>query len=82
MDWRRIPVRCSAQAFKEITGQTVHGYVMALRVSRAEELLSKSEMPLCEIALPAGFSSQSHLTAQFGPVQTEVLARRLQEWQR
>jgi AraC family transcriptional regulator len=53
------------KAFKQSTGVTLHGYVVARRMKRAQELLAKSELPLAGIAAAAGFSSQSHLTALF-----------------
>jgi AraC family transcriptional regulator len=38
-------------------------YVMEKRVERARHLLQSTEMPISEIALLCGFSSQQHLTS-------------------
>lgn len=54
-----------ARAFKEETGQPPHRHLMDRRVSRAQEMLTASEVPLAEIALACGFSSQSHFTTAF-----------------
>ncbi|GLO80009.1 helix-turn-helix domain-containing protein [Sulfitobacter pontiacus] len=64
----RSPSHFSA-LFKRTTGRTPYRYVLALRVERAEELMT--EVPglgLAEIALASGFSSQSHMTAVFRQV--------------
>ncbi len=54
-----------AREFKRATNSTPHQYLMKLRVDRAKELLSKSEMPLVEVGHEAGFSHQSHFTRLF-----------------
>ena len=54
-----------SRAFKDELGQPPHQYVLAQRVERAKELLSNTEMPIAEIALAVGFSSQSHLSSCF-----------------
>lgn len=43
--------------FRSQTGQTFHAYLSRVRVSRAEELLATSELPVTEIAYRSGFSS-------------------------
>jgi AraC-like DNA-binding protein len=43
--------------FKEQTGQTFHVYLSRVRISRAEELLAGSDLPVTEIAYRCGFSS-------------------------
>ena len=53
------------KAFKESTGVTLHSYVLARRMWRAQELLAKSCLSLAGIAQTAGFSSQSHFTSTF-----------------
>ena len=53
------------KAFKQSTGMTLHSYVLARRMWRAQELLAKSDLPLASVAQAAGFSSQSHFTAIF-----------------
>jgi AraC family transcriptional regulator len=54
-----------AREFKRATATTPHQYLMKLRVERAKELLSKSEMPLIDVSSEAGFSDQSHFTRLF-----------------
>jgi AraC family transcriptional regulator len=51
------------EAFKISVGKPPHQYVMERRVQRALELLRHREGTIAEIAEAAGFSSQSHLTA-------------------
>jgi AraC family transcriptional regulator len=53
------------EAFKISVGKPPHQYVMERRVQRALELLRDREGTIAEIAEAAGFSSQSHLTANF-----------------
>ena len=51
-----------ARAFKAAIGQSPHQYVLARRIERAKELLRNTEMPVIDVALSVGFSSQSHLS--------------------
>jgi AraC family transcriptional regulator len=53
------------RAFRSATGQSPHRYVVARRVEHARELLTGTTLPIAEISLAAGFSSQSHLTNWF-----------------
>ncbi|MFZ0018195.1 MAG: helix-turn-helix transcriptional regulator, partial [Acetobacteraceae bacterium] len=46
-------------------GASPYSYLMERRIRRAEVMLRSSNMPIVEIALEVGFSSQSHFTAQF-----------------
>ena len=55
-----------ARAFKTATGRSPHQYVLARRLERAKELLRNTDTPIVEVALAAGFSSQSHLSNWFG----------------
>lgn len=54
-----------ARRFKASTGMAPHGYVLARRINAAKKILLESEMPLAEIALATGFSSQGHFTGMF-----------------
>jgi AraC-like DNA-binding protein len=54
-----------ARAFKQSIGVTPHYYLVHRRIERAREMLARSELPLSEIALAAGFSDQSHLARHF-----------------
>jgi AraC-like DNA-binding protein len=51
--------------FKKATGTTPHQYILQMRIQRAKELLSGSELPLVEVAAQVGFSDQSHFTSTF-----------------
>lgn len=51
-----------ARAFREHLGCTVGDYVRRLRVRRACELLTRTSVPLTEVAMQAGFFDQSHMT--------------------
>ena len=51
------------RGFKRLTRQTPHQFLIRLRVERAQQLLAESSMNLAEVALRAGFSSQSHMTS-------------------
>jgi AraC family transcriptional regulator len=54
-----------AQMFHKHYFNTVGGYVRQLRLEFACREMASSDAPLCEIALAAGFSDQSHLTRLF-----------------
>jgi AraC family transcriptional regulator len=54
-----------ARAFRAAVGQSPHRYVVGRRIELARRLLSDTTMPIADIALAAGFSSQSHLSAWF-----------------
>lgn len=54
-----------ARAFRQYYRYTIGEYVRQLRIEFACRELSLSEIPLVEIALTAGFSSQSHFSTVF-----------------
>jgi AraC family transcriptional regulator len=54
-----------ARAFKSAVGQSPHQYVLARRIERAKELLRNTDLTVVDVALSAGFSSQSHLSHWF-----------------
>lgn len=54
-----------ARAFKAAIGQSPHRFVLTRRVEHAKELLRNTEMPVVDVALSSGFSSQSHLSYWF-----------------
>jgi AraC family transcriptional regulator len=58
------PVHIS-RAFPLRYGVTLGDYVRALRVDYAARELMATRRPIADIALDAGFASQSHLTRQF-----------------
>jgi AraC family transcriptional regulator len=51
-----------ARAFKAAVGQAPHQYVLARRLERAKALLRDTDLPIVDVAVSAGFSSQSHLS--------------------
>jgi AraC family transcriptional regulator len=51
--------------FTAAHGETPHQFVIRRRVDRARQLLAGSDLPIADIALQTGFSSQSHLTDVF-----------------
>jgi AraC-like DNA-binding protein len=53
-----------ARAFEREVGLPPHAYRMQTRINRAKALLGQG-MSAAEVALAVGFSSQSHLIAQF-----------------
>jgi AraC family transcriptional regulator len=58
------PVHLAA-AFRKRTGSTVAATLRGVRVDYARRQLVESDRPIADIALDAGFSSQSHLTTAF-----------------
>ena len=53
------------RAFRQSTGLSPHQYLIQRRLEQAKELLAESQLPIAEVALAAGFASQSHLNAHF-----------------
>lgn len=53
------------RTFRAAVGQPPHRYVVGRRVEHARRLLCGTSMPIADIALAAGFSSQSHLSNWF-----------------
>lgn len=51
--------------FHAATGRTPHQYVLRHRVAHAQDLLTRTDMAACQVALACGFSSQSHLGTAF-----------------
>jgi AraC family transcriptional regulator len=54
-----------ARAFKQSTGLPPHQWLIALRIKRAQHLLTTTDATIAEIALSCGFADQSHFTAAF-----------------
>ena len=54
-----------ARQFKQSAGVPPHHYLTQKRLELAQALLTKTELPLSEIAYAAGFSDQSHLARHF-----------------
>ncbi|MBN8943623.1 MAG: helix-turn-helix transcriptional regulator [Rhizobiales bacterium] len=53
------------RTFKRSVGVTPHRFVVEQRVDAARDLIAGSDMPIADIALAVGFSSQSHLGVAF-----------------
>jgi AraC family transcriptional regulator len=64
-----------ARTFKSSTGETPRAWVERLRVEKAEALIRDTSLPLADIALACGFSSQSRLTTAFRKVKGFTPAR-------
>jgi len=62
---REIGVSASflSRAFSAFCGQTPYDYILSRRLQRARRLIATTGGSLPEIALQAGFSSQSHMTS-------------------
>jgi AraC family transcriptional regulator len=54
-----------ARVFKAEVGSSPHQYVLDRRIARAKSMLRDTQLPIADIALAAGFSSQSHLSNRF-----------------
>jgi AraC family transcriptional regulator len=54
-----------SRAFKQSMGMTATNYIAGRRIERAKRMLEETELPISEIALRSGFSSQSHFTTAF-----------------
>jgi transcriptional regulator of acetoin/glycerol metabolism/AraC-like DNA-binding protein len=54
-----------ARQFKQSVGVTPHHYLVQRRVEHAQKILARTELPLSEVALAAGFADQSHLARHF-----------------
>ncbi|MCA1452603.1 helix-turn-helix transcriptional regulator [Bradyrhizobium sp. BRP22] len=54
-----------AAQFRVATGLRPHQYLLRLRVEKAKALLATSDLPIVDVALSVGFSSQAHFTGVF-----------------
>jgi AraC family transcriptional regulator len=54
-----------SRAFKQSTGVSPTAYMTKQRIERAKKLLAETDLPIADIALRAGFASQSHFTTTF-----------------
>jgi AraC family transcriptional regulator len=53
------------RSFKQSTGVQPHRYVLERRIAQSKSLLADANLPLVEVALRSGFSSQSHFSTVF-----------------
>ncbi len=72
---------CFIRNFKQSTGVTPHRFVIEQRILAARHLLTTSDLPLVEIALTLGFSSQSHFGVVFRAV-TGASPKQYRQFQR
>lgn len=56
---------CFHRWFRGLLGVTPHAYVLDARLARAKELLRETDLPLVEVALAVGFTSQACLNVAF-----------------
>ncbi len=54
-----------AAQFREATGFRPHEYVLKRRVEKAQSMLATTDVPIVELALAVGFSTQAHFTTVF-----------------
>jgi AraC family transcriptional regulator len=54
-----------SRAFKRSMGITPTNYIAERRIERAKKMMQETDLPISEIALRSGFSSQSHFTTSF-----------------
>jgi AraC family transcriptional regulator len=54
-----------SRAFKQSIGMSPTNYIAERRVERAKTLMQETDLPIAEIAIRSGFSSQSHFTTSF-----------------
>jgi two-component system, response regulator YesN len=54
-----------SRLFKHVTGKSVSEYIAEIKINKARELLSKSNMKINEIAGSLGFESSSYFTRFF-----------------
>jgi AraC family transcriptional regulator len=54
-----------ARVFKSEVGKSPHQYVLDRRIARARALLRDTTIPIADVALATGFSSQSHMSTWF-----------------
>ena len=54
-----------ARSFKRTTGQCPHAFVSRIRLALAKRMLADHQLPISDVALSAGFSSQSNFARAF-----------------
>jgi AraC family transcriptional regulator len=54
-----------SRAFKQSMGMSPTNYIGERRIERAKKLMQETDLPISEVALRSGFSSQSHFTTFF-----------------
>lgn len=54
-----------ARSFRQSFGKPAYAYVIACRIARAKNLLTRTDLPIKAIAAACGFSDQAHLSRLF-----------------
>lgn len=54
-----------SRLFKKAIGQSPYQFLMAYRIERAKEQLSRPDVPLIDVAYSCGFSDQAHFSRAF-----------------
>jgi len=54
-----------ARRFRTVTGLPPHQYVLRRRIERAKHLLTRTDIPIAQVAFDCGFAHQEHLTRVF-----------------
>ena len=54
-----------ARLFKKVTGATPHNYLAAIRVNKAQLLLSDTQLSITQVGARVGYLSSSHFTKAF-----------------
>jgi LacI family transcriptional regulator len=64
---KEVPLSRSAleRRFRKIVGRSINSEILRLRINRAIELLTETEVELKVVALRAGFGTQSYMNAVF-----------------
>ncbi len=66
------------ELFQERTGESVHRYLMRLRIERARALIAQSDRSFTDIALSCGFEDSRYFARVFRQVAYGHLAARVQ----
>jgi transcriptional regulator GlxA family with amidase domain len=61
----QLSLRQVERAFRLHLGRGVHEHYLALRLTRARQLLRESSLPILDVALATGFTSASHFSRSF-----------------
>ena len=62
-----ISAREANRIFQKTVRQTPFEYLLSYRLSRAKELLSRSDLPVTEISYRCGFTDSAYMAMRFGP---------------
>jgi AraC-like DNA-binding protein len=60
-----IGIKTLTKEFKQLSGTTIHHYIVEQRLERAKKLLLETKLPLTDIATATGFTDTSHFIKRF-----------------